>query len=236
MEIILKNTQNIILCGDHHSEYGALFKKIDHNSITDCLIIMVGDGGEGFVKPDKAQVDHYKRLNEEFKKRNIEYIAIRGNHSCPQWFKGQINYSNFKLIPDYAVLEINGEIWQFVGGAVSVDRKYRVEGRDYWRDETFVLNEEKAVRCDVLITHTAPMWIGPPCKGGFVQPFIDKDVHLYDELIQERKLVGKLFDICQPKKSFHGHFHTHEVSEYSNTNYKCSATILDILEFHEYRK
>ena len=227
------NCELVILCGDSHGEWKALFKKIEHNKIENCLFCLVGDIGCGF---EGGHEKDFVRYNQWFKSRNIEFIGIKGNHDYPPYFSGQYNYSHFKLLPDYTVIKINGEIWQFVGGAISVDRKYRVEGRDYWRDEIFVLDESKAVKCDVLVTHSSPPWLGPVTKSPFVQSFADRDVHLISELVDERNKIKRLYDICQPKKSYAGHFHQTFSTIYSNQKYECRGKILDILEFEEYRK
>lgn len=225
--------KQIILVGDSHGEWQSLFKKIEDNKIFDCVLIQVGDLGAGF---NKGHERDFVKYNEFFKKRGIDFRACRGNHDHPSYFDGGITFSNFKLMPDYTVVIFGNETWQFVGGAISVDRKYRVEGRDYWRDEKFVFDKDKAVKCDVLVCHSAPIWIGPACKGGFVQPFIDRDIHLYDELVKEREEIQKLFDICRPKKAFFGHFHRSEYNEYHGEGYTCKGRIIDILEFYEYRK
>lgn len=220
--------------GDTHGTWDFLFKKLDRvPKISDWYLIHVGDVGVGFYGAKDSR--EFSLLNEKFKARGIEFIAIRGNHDKPDYFDGSINLSNFKLLKDYTVLELNGEKWQFVGGAVSVDRKYRTEGRDYWRNEKFVFDKDQAENCDVLVCHTAPHWIGPACKGGFVQPFLDKDLHLYSELTEEREEVQKLFDICRPKRAFFGHFHRSETNEYHGEGYTCRGRILDILELYDYR-
>jgi hypothetical protein len=235
------NTGLVVLVGDTHGEYAALFRKIDHLKIRNSLLVSVGDNGLGFPGYNENYV---LKINKEFKKRGIECLMIRGNHDRPDMFLGQNIHSNFKLIPDYTVMKINGETWQFVGGAISVDRKSleyngtptRIEGKSYWSDEPFVLHEKKAVECDVLITHTSPTWIGPNEKGAFVRSFYERDPHLRDELIKERKQMNELFNICRPKKAFFGHFHTSETVHYSNQKYCCLGRILDILEMVEYTK
>jgi len=231
------NNQNIILVGDHHGQWDILFRKIEYYDLTDCVLLHVGDGGEGFITQSLKQKRQYNILNDRFKKRNIDYRSIRGNHSNKVWFDGSICLSHFKLLPDYTVIKINGETWQFVGGAISVDRVYRKEGISYWKDEIFVLDPEKAVKCDILVTHSAPPWIGPTHKGEFVTGFYDKDPLLKDELILERKLHQDLLDICQPKKHFCGHFHTSEVvKRYIQSGYETESRILNINEFYPYRK
>jgi hypothetical protein len=229
------------LIGDIHGEWQSLYKKIEHNKLKDCLMIQVGDLGAGF----HGGLDRdFTKRNRWFKSRNIEFLAIRGNHDSPAYFDGHVNFSNFKLLKDYTQLKINNELWLFVGGAVSVDRKaidsygdpYRLEGRSWWKDEIFVLDESRAVRCDVLVTHTCPQWTGPNVKSQFVAGYFDRDVHLLHDLNEERRLVTILYDdLCRPKKAFQGHMHRSEWIKHHTHNYECDSRILDILEFAEYR-
>jgi Icc-related predicted phosphoesterase len=220
----------IYLHGDNHGDWDFLFKKLEYLSISNCLLIGVGDAGVGFSIKRK-QERQFELLNSSFKKRGIKYLTIRGNHDDPAYFDGSIKLSNFELIPDYTSRKINGETFLFVGGAVSVDRCYRREGVSYWPDETFVFKPELATECDVLVTHSAPTWIGPIDKSG-IQGFISKDENLWEECCKERLAVEQLFNKSKPKKSYHGHFHK-SYQAYSNG---CGATILDINEFIEHKK
>ena len=206
-----------------------IFMPLRNYEIRDCTVIHVGDGGEGFIQHRPKQLRQYEEMNKRFKSLNILYKSIRGNHSSPAEFDGNIKLSNFELLPDYHTEVINGEKFLVVGGAISVDRKIRREGVSYWKNEAFVLDESKAVKCDVLITHSAPSWIGPE---GFdaISGWISRDIHLIDELIEERKLHNKLFEFCRPNRSYCGHMH---VSAYVNFD-NCHASILDILEIKEH--
>lgn len=219
----------IYIIGDNHGKYDSLFGKLDQYDIKDCTLIHVGDGGEGFISPEK-QLRQFELLNNRFKKRNIHYLSIRGNHSDPAYFKGQIALSNFELLPDYSVRELNGEKFLFVGGAVSIDRVYRKQDISYWSDELFVFDESKAVECDVLITHSSPTYIGPADKEGIAH-WCNKDATLWDDCLTERKLHDKLFSVAKPKRSYHGHFHLYTQVEHNG----CVSTILDELQIVEHR-
>ena len=221
----------IYILGDHHGFFGEFYEKIDKFNIKDCILIHVGDGGEGFVKPTSKQMRQFRHCNNFFKARNILYKSIRGNHSDPLYFDGRVKLSNFELLPDYHTEILNGEKFLFVGGAISVDRKIRREGVSYWRNEGFVLDESKAVKCDVLITHSAPSWIGPDDFSD-IQGWIDRDVHLTDELTQKRRDHNKLYKLCKPNRAYMGHFH----STFSVDFDDCYGNILSILEIREHHK
>ena len=148
--------KTVYIIGDHHGSYNNVMHKLYANGIKDCLLIHVGDGGEGFYSHEE-ELKTFNILNAEFESLGIEYMSIRGNHSDPAYFDGSINLSHFKLLPDYSRQVINGEEFLFVGGAISIDRAIRVLNKSYWADEPFVLKPELAGKCDVLITHSAPI-------------------------------------------------------------------------------
>lgn len=218
-----------IICGDTHGEWDTLFRKIDHNQVSDCILIHVGDIGIGFISPEK-QKRQIELLNDRFKKRDINFVGIRGNHDDPVYFGGDVSLSNFQLLPDYTYREINDELFLFVGGAVSVDRINRIMGQSWWEGEGFKLNEAQIKKCDVLITHTTPTWIGPMDKEG-IQYYCDRDPTLWDECLQERKDVTKLIDLARPNKHYCGHFHMWRQVEHRG----CLSEILDIMDLKEHR-
>jgi Icc-related predicted phosphoesterase len=224
------NDQPILIHGDNHGSWDRLFKKIEDADITDCILIGVGDTGIGF-KTNEKQLREIELLNNRFKKRNIQYMSIRGNHDDPTYFFGTVKLSNFELIPDYTYRELNGETFLFVGGAISIDRKMRTLNSTYWRDEVFVLKPELVKKCDVLIAHTAPYWVGPFDKEG-LSGWCIKDVHLWDECEKERKDLDELVKLCQPSRSYHGHFHTSAWVDFR----ECFARILDIDEIVEHKQ
>jgi len=229
----LSNTNNtyekILVLGDHHGNYNRVFDKIYKNQIENCLLIHVGDGGEGFKSRDK-EMETFDILNEEFRSLNIEYVSIRGNHSDPSYFDGSVDLSHFKLLPDYHTEIINGEKFLFVGGAVSIDRILRFPDISYWENEAFVLDESKVVQCDVLITHSAPTWIGPMDKEA-LSGWTKQDPTLWEECMEERKNHNRLIELCKPSKSYHGHFHESRWADEAG----CFSTILNIEEIKEHR-
>jgi hypothetical protein len=225
----IKNDNPIFAVGDNHGRYDKLFKKLDDLNINKCTLIHLGDGGEGFL-PHKKQMRQFEHLNECFKKRDIQYLSIRGNHSDPSYFDGRVSMSNFKLLPDYTYLTLNDKKFGFVGGAVSIDRRMRAEGISYWKDEKFVLDHSKIERCDVLVTHSAPSWLGEFTKQGILS-WCNRDEYLWRDCVKEREEIAVLYELANPHKAFIGHFHT----SLTQTHNGCVSTILDELEIKEIR-
>jgi hypothetical protein len=237
-----KMIKPVYIIGDVHAEWNALKAAIKDNGIQSCTLICVGDLGIGFRHPYKEARIH-EDLNRFFEQREIDFLSIRGNHDDPSYFSGELSrygaYSNFYLLPDYTRLEINGEDWLFVGGAISIDRNgpHRKEGSSYWPDEVFRIDGIRAdlagrKTCDVLVTHSAPTWSGPAEKSGLVEGYCKNDPTLWKECQQERKDHDTLYEIVKPKTHYAGHFH-----HYYNTRMNGSTSIiLDILQIKEHRK
>ena len=216
----------IYILGDNHGKYNELLKILEKFDLKDCYIIHVGDGGEGFA--NYKSFDLYYELNKFFSNRNIQYLSIRGNHSDPEFFKGNFKFSNFELLEDYTLREIEGLKFFFVGGAISIDRKTRQEGINWWRGEEFNLIPEKTQKCDILITHSSPTWNGPITKVSIRIWEID-DETLWQDCREERQQISKLIELCRPVRHFCGHFHHVFKAEHEG----CRSRICAELELYE---
>ncbi len=222
---------NILILGDHHGNYFNLVNQIKDKNLQGSVLVHVGDGGEGF--PYIKTKEDFERLNTWFKDLDCTYYSIRGNHSNPLYFKGdsRVDLSHFKLLDDYTVANVNGETWQFVGGAISVDRCRRVLDWDYWVDEPFVLDLNKAVKCDVLVTHTVPTWNGPTGKDR-IEWYCANDPLLWDELVKERNDLDVLIYACSPRQHFCGHMHNYSYMDLGGIE----SRIIEMDGMYQYQK
>ena len=226
MKILDKN-KPIFYVGDHHGDWSQLFWFINRTKIENCYLISVGDLGIGF-KPKKEQINDINRLNIKFKKLNINFMSIRGNHDDPNYFKGEniIKLSNFELIEDYTIMEHSGKLIQFVGGAISIDRTGRKEGISYWADEIVTFIKDKLQKVDILVTHTAPIWCFPQQFNEMVYGWAREDAYLLEELTDERAVMSEILKVCQPSLHLYGHFH----SSWTETINGCKHRLLNINE------
>jgi len=224
---ILDKEKPILFLGDHHGQWDFVFDIIETKKIENCYIICVGDGGEGFISKEK-QLRQFDILNNRFKKNNIEYKSIRGNHSDPFYFQelNKISLSNFELIEDYSVYQHDSKLIQFIGGAISIDRTGRKEGVSYWKDEKLVFDKDKCQKVDILVTHTAPSWCFPQQFNEMVYGWAREDAYLLEDLTDERAVMNEIFKLCKPSLHLYGHFHT-SVTERING---CMHKLLDINE------
>jgi len=224
-------TDLLLILGDTHGEWASLFNYLDRIKCSDAVILHVGDVGIGFRGNKKLEIGSISIVNKQLAERNIVMYAIRGNHDDPSYFNGNHHYDNLKLLADYSTYNINGERFLFVGGAVSVDRINRTPYKTWWPDEVMVFDESRAEQCDVLVTHTAPNWIGPRDKNG-IKYYDELDATLWDECLKERDNVDKLINLTKAKKHYCGHFHESTLTK----NEECVSRIVNIMELvgHNY--
>ncbi len=224
---ILNKNKPLLFLGDHHGEWSYLLDIVDAKKISDCYLISVGDSGIGFTNKENQEKNNHW-LNEEFKERNIVFMAARGNHDDPAYFQGanRVSLSNFELIEDYTVAEYNGKKIQFIGGAVSIDRTARKEGVSYWEDEAVKLDRDKCKKVDILVTHTAPSWCFPQQFNEMVYGWALEDAYLIGDLSNERAIMDEIFKLCKPYLHLYGHFHSSWTEEING----CKHKLLDINE------
>lgn len=228
----MKNYERIFVWGDAHGDWDALPKFIRKFGITKSLIIQVGDFGLGF-QPNFVDFKNLRDLAAELEPYDCDLWAIRGNHDNPIAYQKDSFYNNSRitLIPDYTTKVIHGKKFLFVGGAISVDRKVRVPDIDFWHGERFKLieNYQDLEKCDVLITHSAPLESFPANSYERILGWLTHDAHLRGELEEERKDISTLFHTVEPKFHCYGHYH---LSNYE-FNRGCVCKCLDIDEFWE---
>lgn len=243
----------LITLGDIHGNFNHVKWYIKNHNLKNCTIYQVGDFGIGFTNYHndlKTLTDLDKFLNE----RNIQMYTIRGNHDNKKFFDGHLMdyFNNLHLLPDYTVINVDGLNILGVGGAVSVDRRPRmreqlqyarngVERELYWYDEVFVLDEEKLKGfrdIDIVVTHTAPEFCHPVNINGFgylVEQFATDDEKLKDDLLEERKLVTKMWEILKENNKIdlwvYGNFHNNWTTNFEGTNFR----LLGINEHYMYQ-
>lgn len=249
--------ERILYLGDIHGHFNIIHQYVKLYGIKDAHIIQVGDFGVGFKSVDKE-----KRMLEMFHdillKNNVHVWAIRGNHDFkPHFDNDPFGFSNIHLIPDYTVLELLDKRILCIGGAISVDRKYRYTKaqrmgnfenqtlgvESWWPDELFILDRDKLGEMrdiDIVVTHTAPDYCFPDNKfgvGSFVEGIIRDlgDTELKTDLLVERNQVTDAFTILRMNNNithhYYGHFHKSDTLEM----YGIKHRLLNVNELWEER-
>jgi len=96
--------------------------------------------------------------------------------------------------------------WVALGGAVSVDREHRHEGRSWFPQEAITAEQAQKViadgSADVMLTHDCPSGVElhlPPLPAEWRSQAKPAQAH--------RELLQQVVDAVQPSHLFHGHYH-----------------------------
>ena len=166
MELLQINTKNVFCVGDIHGDFESVIGWIKRYDLTNSTLIFCGDVGFGFNKEEYYRQIIVK-INKECKKRNVYCLFGRGNHDNPSCFNGESFKNGFvRTLKDYTVIEIYSiedescilppnKTILWVGGATSIDRKFRLttmeqNAREYMRWHCGIPYEEAINRCSQL--------------------------------------------------------------------------------------
>lgn len=227
MEIEINKTE-IFSWGDIHGKFDEMFDKIKQLELSDCLIIQCGDFGVGPFRGETK--DDYLSLFLEYdsflKKQNVEVIAFRGNHDDPSYFENGFRSKYIRCVPDYTTIITPISNILLLGGAISIDRKNRIEGRSYFKNEGFNYDKEKLTSLrdiDIVMSHTAPSEIYPIGFNSLVFHYSNFDEKLLKDLNIERQLMSNAYkDIIKNNKIrewHYGHFHNAHNSLYGDVRF-----------------
>lgn len=223
--------RKIALVGDIHGSETALYNAHGIAVAAGCeAIIQVGDFGVW-----EWTQSRFKDVAQDFE---MPVFFINGNHedyniistfpanAIHQWVK------NCYYVPRGMVLEIAGARVGFLGGAASIDRKFRTAGKDWFSNEVVTVDDclrlaesvHTAKGIDLLITHTPPQWLVNKHFEGqpYGNPF-DK-VKDYSVPVDWKDPSAELIDVMSRKFNHPplvcGHFHKYIVDR--------NVTVLDI--------
>ena len=154
----------VLIIGDTHSQFGRLNKLL--NKYKPDIAIICGDFGFWPTFFNKEYVDANRRIrmwNAEIKNGSCKVYFCDGNHEDHDALD---ELTNHEIMPNVfymkrgSILNIHGQNILFVGGALSIDKKYRVPKYDWFEHEILkdddLLSIPNDVQIDMVISHTAP--------------------------------------------------------------------------------
>jgi len=237
------NTRDAITTEQLYKTFKASKKSNKYNLYSNSVFIITGDCGIGIKQP-KYYEELFDKFNNILSYNNSFIILIRGNYDDPAYFDGaKINFSNIKAVPDYSVISANGKNILCVGGAISIDRTWKIKQEErinrfstdkkkniYWEAERPVFNEgaikelANMLNIDYVVSHSAPSFVMPELCFGF-EEWSEYDKSLAEDIQSERKTLDKVFETLRdcnmkPKYWVYGHFNLSNIEKRSDTIFR----------------
>jgi predicted phosphodiesterase len=215
--IELGGIENLYICGDIHGEFAELVMNLERFEIKNSAVIILGDCGFGFEKPGHYPHIYKKKLEKKLDKYNNIILCIRGNHDDPRYYDDPEfipDLLRIKTLPSNTILNVLDYNILCIGGAISIDRKDRIESnlkiksnypKCYWEDEKILYVEDiERIDCrvDIVLSHTAPISYDPPLLRDSRM-----DEELWEDILESRNYLERINSGIKPKRWYYGHFH-----------------------------
>lgn len=217
--------------GDWHGDLGWSIKAVK-SAARDGVSTLIHVGDVGLDWPGAKRGRYEQRLNSALAERGVELVASPGNHDCLSNIDkldvqddGLIIWrSHIKILPKGGRTIIEGLRVGGLGGALSVDKKWRVEGKTWWADEEPTVEQAEKLMAggdlDILVCHDVPM--GVPVRGSF-----DLPADLVEYADRTRVLLRKVVDRTGVPNVFAGHWHQRVVHQIAHPDGR--STRVDVL-------
>lgn len=209
---------NFLVAGDWHGSFSQADKVIRHAyELGIDTIFHVGDFG--IWQNDKKYLNQMEFLLNQW---NIEMYFIDGNHeNFVMLYEKKILEDGTRYVRDHITYIPRGYRWEWhgmtflgLGGAVSIDKNHRIEGRSWWAQEALtdldINMAQSGGPVDVMFTHDSPAsapnsitddWMG---QLGAMKYYGKEALAACTD---HRKRLQEVTDVTTPRLLFHGHYH-----------------------------
>lgn len=202
----------IAFAGDWHANANWAVSAIEYARDHEADIILhLGDYGYDFRSKFREDVE------QALARADMSLWFIDGNHENFTWLYQQPTLDDGRRkISDHVWHLPRGYQWNWggtqfmaVGGAYSVDRKWRVLHKSWWLEEVLTDEQIEAAcageKTDILISHDCPSGVhipGVDDDGPSMWPPLEI-LRANEHRVQLRKIV----DAIRPSEIWHGHYH-----------------------------
>lgn len=205
----------VLLAGDWHANTRHAINTIDYAASLDATEIWQC-GDFGYWPTWETGREFLARVDNRLNEYGINLYFADGNHEHHPSLNNDAfrpyrpNYKNHTSriwhVPRGGVLlPREGLRVMFIGGAASIDRKWRTPGYDWFSSETLTMYQIQRImskpKVDIVIAHDAPMEAQLTLMKG-VWP--EEDIRLSDA---HRRLMSEFAKHLQPSLWVHGHYH-----------------------------
>lgn len=201
----------LLIVGDTHGNMDWVVNQVIPHAVSQGVDKIMQLGDHGFVWPRPNYLGGLDKLNRVLDRDNLDMHFLSGNHEdhtklelLSKRARERSPEGHFQLrsrlfyTGRVAAWEWNGWRCAAVGGATSIDRKFRTPGKSWWPQE--VLSPEDVALAksigpvDILFSHDAPTQ----------NPF---HLKLDEDSLAHRQVVTDVARSLQPDNWFHGHYH-----------------------------
>lgn len=215
----------VLFAGDWHGDEDWAAEVIGRAAATGCRwVVQVGDFGFGFFRlgddPTEPgdwapRCEFARAVSAPAVAAGVRVVFIDGNHDNPVLLgrlaerRGPDGDEGFVPIEDHLWWAPRGHRWTWggvrfgaLGGAYSVDRRWRTKGVDYWKEETTTPADVARLGpapLDVLACHDAPV------RPARFDPLPRPSHRKVDEA--SRAQIAAAVAATTPSLVVHGHWH-----------------------------
>lgn len=231
VQIGLDTPDKVAIAGDWHGNGSWAYNAITYASRKGAdTIIHVGDFGHWV--PGEATEEYLDTVEEACQDNLVRLYWIDGNHEYhPHRETGGFNDPAQRPLTTYLPRGTRWRWWgknfMAVGGAFSIDRYLRTEGRSWWPGE-LLTPEDVAHACaephdlDVIITHDCPTGVNIPGIGPDSKPRGGADSWPPNMLAgarAHRLKMREIWDTHHPQRWYYGHYHVPSEIWYGPTRF-----------------
>lgn len=218
-----------IIAGDWHGNAPQGLNVIQSAKIRHIpAIIHVGDFGIWFN--DKPYLN---KLERALKEADIHLYFIDGNHEdFNRLYEKRFNEDGTRYVRDHIHYLPRGFRWEWggvtfmgLGGAASIDQKFRRINHSWWPQELLtdedVANAIAGGKVDVMFTHDSPASAPNSITDNLSEQmaaakFYGRDI--LDICTDHRIKLAEVTDVVTPKILFHGHYHRYMTGSYRHND------------------
>lgn len=214
-EALERSPLRVLVLGDTHGDHSHLRFALGICA-TGGISTIVQVGDNGYTWPGSGGLKHAIQLLEH---AGVTMYWLEGNHdnytelielgfwgaTTPQVYGSH----NFVYLPRGCVFDLDGVRCGAFGGAVSVDKDYRIlVGRGWWPEE-YISDEQVDAfteQVSVLFTHDAPYRESGPLEDYLTAEW-RMPVPYEVQSEQSRRRIARLMANAKPRLLVHGHYH-----------------------------
>lgn len=232
--------KRILFAGDSHHDAAHIRWVVDAAHERGCdAIVSVGD--LGYWPRYSYGQEFMSTLTARLTKRGIDLYFVEGNHED---FEELLDPEHpeigpFRLVEPATRADGRGGVWHIprgarwdwqgvrflgLGGAFSIDKDERIQGVDWFPEETITMGQvwqtlETPGETDILVAHDCPHGVM------FLNQF-EKQRH--PESAQNTRAVLQVASHVKPVMVVHGHYHTPHTTEHHDPVNDLHATVIGL--------